>query len=202
MKKLRYIVVLVVATVAVIGCSSNEKSSESVTLNVGLAAAFVSDEAVENLDSYLNEALPEYSDDTKSISVTGITSGDAAADPFSVMAGTTRIGALMAGGDIELWITDPENALRYAEGGESYVTLDTLFSEDEISAFQGELVRIPKLDDEGNRTGDFSEVCGVDLSQNAEVVEVTGIAEPQMFIIVGSDNMDAAKAAFLYLARQ
>jgi hypothetical protein len=200
MVKIQTIALLLVAiAIGITGCTSSDEN-DSVSLNVVLASTFVDEERAESFASVLNEALPAYSDDTKSISVTGISSGDASTDPFSVMAGTTRIGGLMASREIELWISDSENALRYADDGENYVTLDSLFTEEELSSFTGTLVRIPKLDDEGNATGEFSEYCGVDLSGNGAVRDLTGIADPQMFIITGSPNMDAAKAAFLYLA--
>lgn len=184
-----------------LGCSPREQESEGVSLRVALVAPYVSDEAVENIEAYLKEGLPEYNDDDRSFEVTGISAGDSAADPMSVMAGSTRIAATLASGDIDLWICDPENARRYAEDGSNYVALDELFSADEISSLGGTPIAIPITDDEGNATGEFSEIVGLDLSMIAAISEMTGIRDPQMFVLAGSTNREAAKAAFGYLAR-
>lgn len=202
MKKLLPIAFLLLGiAICLIGCSSKKKESNVVSLHVALATTYIGDEMIESFASYLKAGLPEYNDGEKSISVMGITTGDSEADPLSVMAGTTRIGAMMASGEIELWICDAKNAIRYAEGGTSYVALNTLFTEEELDSFNGTLIRIPIIDQEGNKTGEFSEICGLDLSQNTAVAELTGIIDSQMFIMAGSANMDAAKAAFRYLAR-
>jgi hypothetical protein len=202
MKKLIPMTLLfLVIAVAVIGCSSKKEKSEAISLHVALASAYISDEMAESFASHLKAGLPEYNDGEKSISVMGISTGSSEADPMSVMAGTTRVGAMMASGEVELWICDAENALRYADGGENYVALNTLFTDEELDSFVGTLIRIPITDDEGNKSGELSEICGLDLSKNTTVAELTGIAEPQMFIMAGSANMDAAKAVFEYLAR-
>lgn len=202
MKKLLSITFLILGiAIGLIGCSSKKKDSETVSLNVALAAKFISEEMVELFSSNLKTGLPEYNDGEKSISVLGITTGDSEADPFSVMAGTAKIGGMMASGQVELWICDAENAIRYADGGTNYVALNTLFTQEELDSFGGTLIRIPKTDDEGNKTGEFSEICGIDLSQTIAGAELADIVGPQMFIMVGSPNMDAAKAVFQYLAR-
>ena len=71
----------------------------------------------------------------------GVSSGDPAADPMSVMAGSTRIAAMLAS-------------------------------------------------------------SGTDLSDNAAITEMTGINDPQMFTLTGSNNLDATKAAFRFLAHR
>jgi hypothetical protein len=168
---------------------------------VALVATYVSDESVEALAAHLRTGLPEYNDDSRVFSVIGITAGDSAADPMSVMAGSTRIAAMLASGEIELLICDPENAKRYADDGANYVALEELFSADETSSFGGTPIAIPVTDDEGNSTGEFSEIVGLDLSQNAAITEMTGIRDPRMFVLAGSTNPEAAKAAFRFLAQ-
>jgi len=53
----------------------------------------------------------------------------------------------------------------------------------------------------GTTTGEFSEIVGLDLSERRSITEVTGIANPQMFILTGSPNLEAATAAFRFLAQ-
>jgi hypothetical protein len=184
-----------------IGCSSKSKEAEAVSLYVGVAATYTSEDKVAGLAAYLNSGLPAYSDATNRISVTGISTGDSEADPMTVMAGSTRLATMLVSGEIELWICDAANAKRYAENGASYISLDTLFTEAELNSFAGTLIGIPITDSEGNPTGETSAICGIDLSRNAVVTEMTGIKGPQMFIMDSSSNVDAAKATFAYLAK-
>ena len=114
--------------VFLIGCSSKKAASGAVSLNVTLAAAYVSEQKVEGLAAELKKGLPEYNDASKSMRVTGVSTGDPKTDPMAVMAGTTRIATMLSSGEIELFITDPENARRYGEKGKSYVPLRTLFT--------------------------------------------------------------------------
>jgi len=186
---------------SLVGCSSGRQDSRAVSLHVALVATYVSDESVEHLATHLRTGLPEYNDDSRIFSVMGITAGDSAADPMSVMAGSTRIASMLASGEIELLICDPENAKRYAANGANYVALEELFSADETSSFGGTPIAIPATDDEGNSTGEFSEIVGLDLSQNAAITEMTGIRDPRMFVLAGSTNLEAAKAAFRFLAQ-
>ncbi len=192
--------VLLAMALLVSGCSSKSGKSSAVSLNVALAAISVSDVKVQNLAADLKAGLPQYNDGTKSMRVTGVSTGDPKTDAEVFMAGSTRIASMFASHEIELWICDAGSATRYAEGGKSYVALSTLFTNEEIGAFKGTPIKIAVTDAEGKETGAYSEPCGIDLSQNATVTALTGISDPRMFIIAGSSNMDAAKAAFRYIA--
>jgi hypothetical protein len=201
MKKLLSITCLILTMVIFLtGCSS--KKSTAVSLNVVPAAKYISEEKAKSFAVDLKAGLPEYNDGTKSISVTGVSSGDPKADPDSYMAGSVKITSMLASHEIELWICDADNAKRYAEGGRSYVALSTLFTAEELQSFHGTLVKIAVTNSDGKETGEYSELCGIDLSQNTAVKELTGISDPRMFIIAGSPHMDAAKAVFRYIARK
>jgi hypothetical protein len=201
MKKRSIVTCLIVGmAIFLIGCSPKKAASGAVSLNVGLAAAYVNEQKVEGLAAELKKGLPEYNDASKSMRVTGVSTGDSKNDPMAVMAGTTRVATMFSSGEVELWISDPENARRYGQKGKSYVPLKTLFTEQEMASFNGTPTGIAVTDDTGKETGETSEICGIDLSRNAAVRELTGLSNPQMFILVSSANKDAAKAAFRYLA--
>ena len=202
MRKVQVLAFLIlVIAIGLTGCSSKKEKSGAVSLYVALASAYIGDDRVESFASHLKAGLPEYNEDEKTISVAGISTGDSEVDPMTVMAGTAKVGAIMASGEVELWICDQENALRYADNGTNYVALKTLFTEEELESFGGTLIRFPKKDDDGNETGAFNEIRGLDLSQqNKAVAELIGIKDPQRFIMAGSANLDAAKAAFRFLA--
>ena len=194
-------VFVLVIVAGLVGCSPGRQDSQAASLHVALVATFVSDESVEGVATHLRSGVPEYNDEEKSFRVIGISAGDSAADPMSVMAGSTRIAGLLASGEIELWISDAENAKRYADNGANYIALDELFTAEEIASFTGTPIAIPLTDREGNPTGESSDIVGIDLSENADVIEMTGIADPQMFVLVGTTNLEAAKAAFRFLAQ-
>ena len=202
MKKLLRVAFLILGIViGLIGCSSKSNNSDAISLHVAIATKYMSDEKAKSFAQYLNAGLPEYNDGNKIISVSGLLTGNPEEDPYSLMAATARIGSMMSSGEIELWICDEENAIRYSADGTSYVALSALFTEEELGSLGGALIRVPLTDSEGNKTGAYSEICGIDLSQHTAITELIGISDPQMFIMVGTDNMDAAKAAFLYLAK-
>ena len=201
-KMLSVICLLLVMVILLTGCSSKKAKSNAVSLNVVLAAKYISEEKVKNFAADLKAGLPEYNDGTKSISVAGISSGDPQADPNGYMASSVRITTMFTSREIELWICDADNARRYAEGGQSYVALSTLFTTEELQSFQGTLAKIAVTDSDGKETGEYTELVGIDLSQNTAVTELAGMSDPQMFIIAGSPNMDAAKAVFRYIARK
>ncbi len=182
------------------GCSPGKQNGQEASLRVALVATYVSDEAVEDFATYLRAGLPEYNDDSGTIEVIGISAGDSESDAMGFMAGSTRIATMLASKDIELWICDPETAARYADNGANYVALEELFSADELSSFSGMPVAVALTNDAGVTTGDFSESVGLDLSTKAAVTEATGIRDAQVFVLAGSTNRDAAKAAFRYLA--
>ncbi len=193
--------ILLAGTAALlIGCSARQDASGTASLNVGLGAAFVSEQRVAALAAALEAGLPEYHTDASAIRVSSVSIGDPSADPMAFMAGQTRVAVMLASGEVELWITDPENARRFGDNGEAYVPLATLFSDEEIAAFNGTPVGIAVTDEAGNATGETSEPAGIDLSQNSAIQELTGLNEPQMFVFANSTNMDAAKAAFRFLA--
>lgn len=201
MKKTWPIAFLLLSTVIFLtGCSAKKTNSNAVSLNVVSTAGYISDEKVKGFAADLKAGLPEYNDGTKNISVTGMSSGDPKADPERFMASSVKITSMLASHEIELWICDANNAKRYAEGGQTYVALSTLFSAEELPSFHGTPIKIAVTDGDGKETGQSSELCGIDLSENTSVKNLTGINDPRMFIITGSPHMDAAKAVFRYIA--
>jgi hypothetical protein len=187
--------------VALAGCSPEDQEPKTSALRFALVGPYVDDEAVREFDAYLAAGVPDKDDTANGIEVVGVSTGDSAADPMAVMAGMTRIAAMLAAQEIEVWICDPETARRYAENGASYVPLDELFTREEISSFRGTPVSIPLTDDAGEPTGELSGIVGIDLSMNAAIQGMAGIQNPQVFVLVGSTNREAAKATVAYLAR-
>ena len=139
--------VFVLGVVAgLVGCSPGRQDSQPASLHVALVATFVSDGSVEGVATRLKSGVPDYNDDEKSFRVIGISAGDSAADPMSVMAGSARIAGMLASGEIELWISDAENAKRYADNGANFIALDELFAAEEIASFNGTPIAIPVTD--------------------------------------------------------
>ena len=196
MKNKKYLLAFLLAALLVVlaGCSGEEKKPEaSNTLQVVVASAYVSDEMLENLKTELAKLT-----DVPDVIVTALSMGDPEKDPMGAMAGMTKISAMMSSGEVDLLVTDADSARRYGDNGETYAALAGTFTEAEISAFAATPTGVALVDEEGNVLDETSAECGVILTGNASAL--TGLPGMQMFIFAGSTHMDAAKAAFAYLA--
>lgn len=209
MKKRTYGYALCALTLAIAllasGCSSGDSSggdqaASGTGLRVALVAVYVPDEATAALEAEL-AAVPALAAEGGAMpTVAGVSSGDSEADPMGTMAGMAKIGGMFAAGEIELMICDAENVRRYGDGGESYVALSELFTEEELAGFHAVAFSLYKLDDEGNEVGEESAPCGLDFSGNEALKALTGMKDPHAVVISGAKNQDLAKAALAHLA--
>lgn len=193
MKKRLITVLLAAMLILLAGCSGGENESESASLNVVVASVYVDDDMVEGLKTEL-ETLTDYPD----IAVATVAMGDSEADPMGTVAGMAKLSGMMASGEVDVLITDEENARRYGDNGESFVAISELFTEEELAAFAGEAVGVPVLDEESQPTGETSDACGFALSANASAL--VGLTDMQAYVMVNCEKMDAAKAVMALLA--
>ena len=105
---------------------------------------------------------------------------------------------MMAAGEVDVLITDADNARRYGDNGESYIALSELFTEEELAALSAEATGVPVLDDEGQETGETSAACGFILSESASAL--TGLVDMRIFVFANCEKTDAAKAVVNLLA--
>ena len=193
--------ILLAAVLLLTGCSGNkdQEIESSHSLQVLLAAPYVTDEHADALKNELSTAHPELFTDANPLSVQYVLMGDGKSDPSIMIAGITKIAAMFSAKEIELMICDADNARRYGENGENYVPLDTLFTQAEQQELGIKAACVPILDDEGNETGEMSEPCGVDLTENAAVSRLLGNQGYSAYVIQGQANLENAKTAIRHL---
>ncbi len=198
-KKLLLCVFLTAAVFALTGCTSGNDAS-SASLHVTLAATYVPEDAVTALETELVTAFPALNTEESKMVISGISMGDSEKDPEGTMAGMAKLMGMMASGEIQLLICDPDNARRYAENGESYIPISELFSEEELAASDLKTVSVPLLDEENNYTGEYSQPCGIDLSGSSLLYSNLYSKDMAAYVMINTTNVDNAKDVILHLA--
>ena len=193
MKKRIVTLMLAAMLLLLAGCSGGGEESSSTALNVVVAATYVDDSMVEGLKTEL-ATLTDYPD----ITISTVAMGDSEADPMGTVAGMAKLSGMMAAGEVDVLITDADNARRYGDNGEAYIALSELFTEEELAAMSAEATGVPVLDDEGQEIGETSAACGFVLSENASAL--TGLVDMRIFVFANCEKTDAAKAVVNLLA--
>ncbi|MBQ9832664.1 MAG: hypothetical protein IJO48_02920 [Clostridia bacterium] len=185
MKKYTAFVALILAMLSIFtSCRKTEEAS----LYVEVVAYRINESDVNNVAAELKKALPNCPD----MDVSGISLDDPGAG--------FQIVVLMFASEIEFFICDASVSEKLAAQGENFIALEDLFSKEELSQFNGTGVSFPKYDDNNVLTGEMSHVCGLDLSESENAVNLTGLENPQIFIVASAKNLEAAKDAFRYMA--
>ena len=179
------------------GCSSGggsgKKEAASATLNVVVAAPYVDDGMLTGLKEELEKV-----DEGSEIVVTGVTMSDSEKDPMGFMAGMARLSGSIAAKEVDILITDADNARRMGDNGEGYLPINDTFTAGEIEKFTSGLACVSIVGEDGEIRDEISAPCGVRLSENASAL--AGLKNMQMFILANTQNTDAAKKVFTHLA--
>lgn len=179
------------------GCSSGggsgKKEAASATLNVVVAAPYVDDSMLTGLKEELAKV-----DMGSEIVVTGVTMSDSEKDPMGFMAGMARLSGSIAAKEVDILITDADNARRMGDNGEGYLPINDTFTAGEIEKFTSGLACVSIVGEDGEITDEVSAPCGVRLSENASAL--ASLKNMQMFILANTQNTDAAKKVFTHLA--
>lgn len=179
------------------GCSSGggsgKKEAASATLNVVVAAPYVDDGMLTGLKEELEKV-----DEGSEIVVTGVTMSDSEKDPMGFMAGMARLSGSIAAKEVDILITDADNARRMGDNGEGYLPINDTFTAGEIEKFTSGLACVSIVGEDGEITDEVSAPCGVRLSENASAL--ASLKNMQMFILANTQNADAAKKVFTHLA--
>lgn len=164
------------------------KKAEEPPLYIEVAAYRVFEEDVNEFAKHMKSVFPEYAEMN--------VSGSSLDDPGIGF----QIVVFMFASEIELFICDASISSKLAAQGENFIPLAQMFTQEELQSFNGKGVTFAKEDDLGGLTGEYSEICGLDLTDSQKVVELTKLPNPQIFIVASTKNMEAAKATFKYLA--
>ncbi len=184
-KKVSFLVIILCMIMLFTAC---KKEEEKPSLYVEVAAYRVYEENVKAFADHMRTAFPQYGDMN--------VSGSSLDDPGIGF----QMVIFMFASEIELLICDAGVSSNLAAQGENFFALSDLFTQEELQSFNGKGVTFAKKDDLGVATGEYSEVCGLELSGSEKVVELTKLPNPQIFIVASTKNMDAAKETFKYLA--
>ena len=179
------------------GCSSGggsgKKEAASATLNVVVAAPYVDDGMLTGLKEELAKV-----DEGSEIVVTGVTMSDSEKDPMGFMAGMARLSGSIAAKEVDILITDADNARRMGDNGEGYLPINDTFTAGEIEKLTSGLACVSIVGEDGEITDEVSAPCGVRLGENASAL--ASLKNMQMFILANTQNTDAAKKVFAHLA--
>ena len=140
------------------GCSSGggsgKKEAASATLNVVVAAPYVDDGMLTGLKEELAKV-----DEGSEIVVTGVTMSDSEKDPMGFMAGMARLSGSIAAKEVDILITDADNARRMGDNGEGYLPINDTFTAGEIEKFTSGLACVSIVGEDGEITDEmFDEV--------------------------------------------
>lgn len=175
------------------GCGSEEAAG----FQTAFCATYVDSEAVETYGESLKTDLPELTIDGVEPSFIGMSMGDSESDPMETMAGMTKFTAMIAGGELDVVISDMENAARNARG-EAFLDVSSYLTEEEMEKYEDKLLSFDMVDDEGNPTGEKTAVCGLDLSGNENISSLVG-EDCGVFVAANTSHVDQAAALVRYL---
>ncbi|NLB42454.1 MAG: hypothetical protein GX815_09380, partial [Clostridiales bacterium] len=194
---MKLMAVILTMSLLIVGCSSNAEEHDKSTIdpgdssvNIVVMATYVDD---DRLASY-SEAF----DNTMDIEIEwiGITAGDSEVDPMSTMAGMTKLSGMIASGEVDILISDEENALRHGDNGNTFLSLSDAYDEETIAGFSHPPIKLPIRDEEGIETGDETAEVGIDVSDDADLLQATSAQKLSAYIVVNAANMDNAKELF------
>lgn len=196
-KKILALAMVALLALTLTGCSSSDgsdkKEETSAVLNVMVAAPYVDDDMLAGLKEELTKV-----DVGTEIVVTGVTMSDSEKDPMGFMAGMARVSGSIAAKEVDILITDADNARRVGDNGECYLAINDTFTASEIEKFTSGLACVSIVGEDGEITDEVSAPCGVRLSESASAL--ASLKDMQMFIVSNTQNTDAAKKVFTHLA--
>jgi len=189
------------------GCAPN--NNEDTPFQMVFTSLYINNAAVSDYTDSLIIALPELSVDGKAPLFTSMIMGEVENDiesgiindPIMAMAGMMKMTALISSGEIDIIVSDIDNAARNARGG-MFMPLDEIFTVDELNAMNGRLLYFDLIDydgDEATPTGEITPICGIDISENEMMKQIFGAQEIGVFIVVNANNLDLAKEVMLTL---
>ncbi len=114
-------------------------------------------------------------------------------------AGLMKVSAQIAGEDVDIIISDYENAQRLSNS-ESFLPLDEVFTPEELAEIDESLyVSYEQVDDEGNPTGEMLEPTGIDVTHIPEFSTFLGAEQIVCHVVANAINIDASKEYILSL---
>ena len=189
------------------GCSSGSKKSSP--FQIAFCALQLNDRAVSEYGASLLNDMPELKIEGKSPLFTAMIMGEAEnniesgslVDPMMLMGGIMKLSALISSSELDLVISNMENASRIAGGG-TFMSLDSIFLENELNVMGEKLLSFDIVTTDGYGATQITgrtPVCGISITNNEKMRQIFGSQEIGVFIVANSKNIELAKAVMLSL---
>lgn len=182
------------APTAVPGEDGTLSADKTDKLNVYLIAAYVDENGLDSLKSFISDALG----DGVTVNYDTTFTGDGS-DPSVQMAGMMKLTAAIAAKEVDLIIADDTNAARNARS-EAFYELSDILTADEISALGDKALSYDMLDDEGSASGEKTPVCGVDITGDEIITPAMSSTSAGAFVAGNAANLENAKTVLKALA--
>ena len=182
------------APTAVPGEDGTLSADKTDKLNVYLIAAYVDENGLDSLKSFISDTLG----DGVTVNYDTTFTGDGS-DPSVQMAGMMKLTAAIAAKDVDLIIADDTNAARNARS-EAFYELSDILTADEISALGDKALSYEMLDDEGSASGEKTPVCGVDITGDEVITPAMSSSSAGVFVAGNAANLENAKTVLKALA--
>ena len=182
------------APTAVPGEDGTLSADKTDKLNVYLIAAYVDENGLDSLKSFISDTLG----DGVTVNYDTTFTGDGS-DPSVQMAGMMKLTAAIAAKEVDLIIADDTNAARNARS-EAFYELSDILTADEISALGDKALSYDMLDDEGNASGEKTTVYGVDITGDEIITTAMSSTSAGAFVAGNAANLENAKTVLKALA--
>lgn len=172
---------LLLAVTGLAGCAKKKASA-----NVVITSSYVFIDDYEAYGKTVSEKLPQYNTDDaeiKYISYSGSGGGG---------MGGTKIDAMLATSDIDVFICDRKTAIRYSENGAMYEDLSALFSEEELEAIKYSLITLPILDENDTFTDEETAPVAFDISGHSVLKDI--VMQEDIYVLIPSNAVDKEAA--------
>lgn len=120
-------------------------------------------------------------------------------DPMMTMGGMMKFTAMIASGEVDVVVSDMENASRNAQSG-AFMPLDEVFTAEELAAITAEQLSFDMLEYDGEvgvPTGEKTPACGFDVSGSEALAAIFGDQQLGVFIAEGTKDVELAKQVVL-----
>jgi hypothetical protein len=187
--------------VCLFGCSSKEKGP--LPFQIVFSSLYINESAVTEYGAALLNEIPELSIDGKAPLFTSMIMGEAKndtesgnfIDPMMAMGSIMRVATTVSNGEIDVFISDFDNAARNARGG-LFLPLSDVYTVDDLAALGDRLLSFDILNTdsyEPTPTGEKTPICGINITGNEKIRRIFGDQEIGVFIVANTKNLELAK---------
>ncbi len=178
-----------------IACGTEQEAFQLVVCGPYLDEAAVT----EYGDTLVPEDSSWEEEQNLSFEVMALSMGSEKLDPMIYSTSVMKLTVMSAAGDIDLWISDLENAASFGRNG-AFCDLSQLCTEEELAPYTQRLITFQLTDEEGNLLEEETPPCGIELTSMEQFSDIYGDKPCGVFISSTSFHTETAKEALLSIA--